>query len=383
MKEKLLFLAPRLPFPLDTGGKIRTYHILRLLASRYDVLLLCFGFTKDDKDYVRNVEALGVNVKVIDLNPAYVLAKRFAGFLLGRPVSFVAYFDRRMLSAVKKAISQGFLRVHCDHLHMAQYIPFLKGAGARFVVDEHNVEYVIAQRAVKVAWFLLKPFFLLQSFAVRKMERYLCALADEVWAVSETDCESLRSLSENNNVKLVPNGVDGDFFGYREVDKDSSGLVFIASMDWLPNEDACLYMAREIMPLIWERDASIRLFLVGRNPSERVKGLSSDRVVITGSVEDVREFAYNARVYVAPLRFGSGTRLKILEAMAMGRPIVSTSLGAEGIDYTDGKDILIADSPEAFAEKVMLLYRDQDLCNSIGLNARRLVEERYVWRLPE
>ncbi len=386
MRRKALFVAPRAPYPLDTGGKIRTYHLLRLLSEKYSVRLLCFVFSEHDEKALGHIRDMGVEVFFIRAHPWFVFVKKMVSLLLCRPVSLSSYMDRGMKKLIFDAVKEGFAYIHFDHLHMGRYAFFVRDKGVFCVMDEHNVEYLILERGAAGASGLKRLFWRMQARAVKAVEKKACAIMDELWVVSGIDRDVLASLSGQRNIKIVPNGVDPDFFYYsepRDENDENTDLVFVGSMDWLPNEDACLFMVREIMPILWEKAPEMRLFLVGRNPSQRLKSLASDKVIVTGSVEDVRPYVYKARVYVAPLRFGSGSRLKILEAMAMGRPIVSTSLGAEGIGYTDERDILIADSPKDFSEKVLCLCADRGLAKSIALRARKLVEERYSWRLPE
>ena len=385
-KDKLLFLSPRIPYPLDTGGKIRTYHILRLLAQRYDVDLVSFFFSPVDEVSARNLEDIqGIRCcGVPSKDNIFTIAAK--AVLSGRPISYQRYISRDFIFLLKVlARKNNYSLAHCDHLHMGQYVDILRSIfpDISVRVDEHNVEYVIAERArKKEASFLKRIVFMRESRLIKALEASICSKADEVWVVSEDDKELLARLSGVKAV-VVPNGVDLDFFSFRPYSDSEKGIVFIGSMDWLPNEDGMLYFLKEIWPIILRHTPDIALYIVGRNPSSRITEFASNQVVVTGSVDDVRPYLYNSVLSIVPLRIGGGSRLKILESMSAGRVVISTSLGAEGIEYSRGENILIEDSPERFAAAVAELYFDIERRKKMAESARKLVEERYSWRLPE
>lgn len=199
-------------------------------------------------------------------------------------------------------------------------------------------------------------------------------------AVSDRDRDKLVEMSGRDNVEILENGVDVAHYSCNKTSA-SRELIFVGSMDWQPNDDGIRFFISTIFPLILQRDKNVRLLVVGRKPSkallEAVQKIPN--VVVTGAVEDVRPYIEHAAVSVVPLRVGGGTRLKVLEAFSMGKAVVSTSLGSEGIQYTHGEDVLIADDPQGFADAVMRLLDDRQLSDRIGAKARALVEAKYSW----
>jgi glycosyltransferase involved in cell wall biosynthesis len=218
----------------------------------------------------------------------------------------------------------------------------------------------------------------------------VCRLADAVIAVSDRDKEAIQAVAPDVRIHVVPNGVDNAFFSRfiphesyvtaRHVITHMSSLAFAGTMDYRPNVDAMLWFYHEILPLIKKDCFNVHLYIVGRSPVKEIMRLAIDpAITVTGYVNDIRPYIAHSRVFVVPIRMGSGTKLKVLQAMAMGVPVVSTSLGAEGIKVTDGENILIADTPAEFAQKVLLLLQDERQRQIISRNARQLVEEYYDW----
>jgi glycosyltransferase involved in cell wall biosynthesis len=239
-------------------------------------------------------------------------------------------------------------------------------------------------------------YSLIQWKKLSRYEAMICRLADRVVAVSEADKRALQRLVPGLEVTVVPNGVDTEFYndqfpmtndqvriGHWDLVIGHSSLVFTGKMDFRPNVDAVVWFCQEVLPLVRRRIPDVRFYIVGQSPHRRVLRLADDPVVtVTGYVDDVRPYIASACVYVVPLRMGGGTRLKVLEAMAMGKAIVSTSLGCEGFEgLVSGRELFIADAPEEFAQRVVELLDDTSRRERLGWAARRFVEERYDWRL--
>jgi glycosyltransferase involved in cell wall biosynthesis len=205
-------------------------------------------------------------------------------------------------------------------------------------------------------------------------------------AVSDEDGDVLsRLVRDGKTVYTLPNGVDTEFFQLQACQASRSpeenAVVFTGSMDWLPNGDAASYFCKDILPNIWRRKPDTRFYIVGKGPVARSKEFSDGRIIQTGRVDDVREFTARSKVFVVPLRIGGGTRLKILEAMSMERAVVSTSIGAEGIDCTEDVNIVLADRADVFAEKVVSLFEDDERRRALGMAGRKLVLEKYDWSI--
>lgn len=212
-------------------------------------------------------------------------------------------------------------------------------------------------------------------------EQKACRQFDTVISVSKQDHDTFRTLYKLDNIAIIPTGVDIEYFRPQDVPTESSSLVFVGSMDWLPNEEAVLYFADQVLPLLKNELPDIHLCVVGRNPSPRLKKRLSTipEIRLTGWVDDVRPDIAKAAIYIVPIRIGGGTRMKIYEAMAMGKAILSTSIGAEGLIVQDGENIILEDEPLAFSQKIILMEKDPKMRIRLGEHASKFVRENCTW----
>jgi glycosyltransferase involved in cell wall biosynthesis len=298
------------------------------------------------------------------------------------PYAVGKYRSRAFSGRVAELLSTGgYDLVLCDFLFPAVNLPRWLPCPA--VMFTHNVESEIWRRHKEVATTSVgKWLYGLQHRRMLEYEARTLARFDGLLAVSDVDRATFGKLYPklDRPVHVVPTGVDTTFFSSRPSDPSSRRIVFTGSMDWLPNEDAMAFFCAEILPLVRREEPDASLSIVGRAPTPAVRKLALDHgVAVTGSVDDVRPYVQDGSVYIVPLRIGGGTRLKIFEAMAMGRAVVSTSIGAEGLPVTDGEHLLVADSPAAFAGAVVRLFRDLALRIRLESEARTLVVEQYDW----
>jgi glycosyltransferase involved in cell wall biosynthesis len=266
-----------------------------------------------------------------------------------------------------------------DFLCAAANVPL--GGQVPVVLFEHNVEYLIWRRLSKLepkAW--RRALFEIEWRKLRRREAAACARADLTIAVSEQDRHRLAGLAPDALIAQIPTGVDVSYFAPDRTAQLPTRLVFTGSMDWYPNEDAVLYFIGAILPRIRSEVPDVSLAVVGRNPSDRLRAAGErSGVLVSGTVDDVRPFVREAAVYVVPLRAGGGTRLKIFEALALEKAVVSTTVGAEGLALVPGREAIVADDPDEFARAVVSLLRDPGRREALGLAGRRLVESRYTW----
>ena len=370
--------------PLDTGGKIRSYHLLRGLARGHSVTLFTYYDAHSDDRHEDLRPHLG-NLVAIPLNTrSRSVWRRFLDYtchlFTNTPYSMWKFNRHHVREKLRDVCAeQAFDLILCDFIQPAGIIPW--DNRARKVIFTHNVEGRIWQRqaAVAAGW-LWRVVYRVESRRLARAERRYLPKADIVLTVSNADREVFSDFVPKEKLRTVPTGVDTDYFRPEEVE-DSDGIVFTGSMDWAPNEDAVDFFCEEILPIVRRRIPNAVFWVVGRKPSESLKKLQrkDPNVRITGTVDDIRPFFCKAGVYVVPLRSGSGTRLKIFEAMAAGKAVVSTTIGAEGLPVTDGDNIVIADEPEKFAGAVSELLQDTDKRERLGRSGRGLVEERFGW----
>ena len=300
-----------------------------------------------------------------------------------RPYAIKKYEAAGMSREIKElARKNAFDLLVCDFLAPAANVP--RGLSTPTVLFQHNVEAMIWKRHYEVQTNPVKKAYLYGQWQkMRRFEKEMCGSFDSVIAVSAEDREQMKHEYGAEAVYDVPTGVDTEFFQPSgTVQTKPHSMVFTGSMDWLPNEDAIRYFVREIMPLIKKKTPGVTLTVVGRNPPQTLVDLSKEdlSLIITGRVDDVRPYIESAAVYIVPLRIGGGTRLKIFEAMAMEKPVVSTTIGAEGLPLTDGVELLLADEPATFADAVVKLFGDSHYATELGQRAANVVRENHGWR---
>lgn len=380
---KVLVLDEEIPYPQDTGKRIRTWNLLRPLAERHEVHLLCYGRQSDSA--ASAVRSAGIVLHLVEplsarLNISFYV-KLIANILSLYPFSVSKHYSRRYRAAVNALLKQAdWDLVQCEWTPYAQFLP---AAGKTpTLIATHNVESQIWERRAKHGRnFAERFFFRLQEIKMRWFERRALRRATAVTAVSVADAEAMRGWGIPE-VPVVPNGVDLErYSGIRPSEVAGNELISVASLDWFPNADAIEYFSRDIFPIIRDAVPNSTLRIVGRRPSEALRAACSDvpGINFVGEVADVRPHLASASVVVVPLRIGGGSRLKILEALAAGKAVVSTSIGAEGLDLNPGKDVIIADSPRAFANAVVGLLRSDESRRQLGESGRNLVSQQYGW----
>ena len=384
-RPRVLFLAHLLPWPLEGGGQIKAFHTLRLLSSRYDVRLLAFvrrpkEASPENLAPLRSLCAGGV--ETVLLPRSRLRDVRFAARSLWRRESFLVTrdFDEPMARAVAEA---DYDLLHIDHLQMAQFV----GAewGGKIVLDQHNIEHRIPQRMAEsgtgsrlMRWFARQEWPKLRDFEIAS-----CRHANRVLTVSAEDRDGLIALDGSlaDKITVTPIGVDLAYWGGVRRRVDACELLSVGTMYWPPNTDALHWFCADILPRLRAEIPDLPLNIVGARPTASIRALGTNdtRIRVTGTVADVRPFGEQCGVFIVPLRSGSGMRVKILTAMAMGLPVVSTTVGAEGIRVTDNENILLADTPEAFATAVLRLLRDPDFAQRVGEAGRDLMRRDYSW----
>jgi len=385
---QILWLKSDLLLPLDKGGKLRTWHLLRHLAERHAITYVAFappGTPREDIDGMREV---AVRVETVPREDAPKGSLRFrldaARHLLDpQPYAVAKYRSREYRRRVEALLADvPFDLVVCDFLFPAVNLPRRLPCPA--VIFTHNVESEIWRRYAETKNGALARW--LYGAQYRRMLRYegrTLARFSRVLAVSEAD----RGTFERHYpgaipgpVHVVPTGVDTAFFSPSPSPEASRRVVFTGSMDWLPNEDAMLHFVHDVLPAVRAAEPDVTLSIVGRAPTPAVERLAAEHgITVTGRVDDIRPFVREAAVYVVPLRIGGGTRLKIFEAMAMGKAVVSTTVGAEGLPVVNGRDLVIEDEPSGFARAVVALLREVERRRRFEDAARALVVARCDW----
>ena len=381
---------------------MRNYYLIANLAARHEIDLLTVVESEDELRCSTPLTTLCHRIEGVTV-PKRGLPRRAADTLLSPwPDMGLRLWSPAFAAKLNTWLAEGdYDVVQAEGIELARYV--LQEAGnkkrhairrrsAQYVFDDHNCEYLLQQRMFETDLRLPRRWMgAAYSFAqwrkLRAFEASICRAADHVLAVSDADAAALQRLAPKLDVTVVPNGIDVEsyaaptphpppsFHGRREAD-----LVFTGTMDFRPNVDAALWFAQEVLPLIRQEEPGVRFVVVGQKPHRRLDTLRGrDDVTLTGAVADTRPYIAQAAVYVVPLRMGGGTRFKILEAAAMSKAMVSTSLGCEGFAVENGRQLVIADSPREFADAVNALLRDPARRERLGVNARALAIA-YDWK---
>lgn len=382
-RPRLLFVSPRFLFPMDQGGKIRTGNILRgLKGGAFDVTLASPA-PSDRERFKLDIEAACDRfVSWPERGPSKL--RRVLALASQLPVS--AAMDRSATGSalVRQALEEAPEIVVVDFPHAHVLMPARINIAS--VMFTHNVEAEIFERHAKRTTGIWRFVWADQRRKMARLEQNSLARYDSVVAVSDRDRDVLAKRYGLPVVEAIDTGVDLDFFAMNPPDADpgSDGgtLVFTATMSWAANVEGIHFLLDEVFPRLLQVRPNIRAVIIGRNPppslSEKVKDRGL-KVTLTGFVDDIRPYVAQANIYVIPLFVGSGTRIKAFEAMAMGRPVVSTTLGIEGLDVTDGESFLRADDADAFAQSILMLLDNASMRARIARTARRLMEDRFGW----
>jgi sugar transferase (PEP-CTERM/EpsH1 system associated) len=372
-------------WPPDRGGRLRSYHLLSELSRRHRVTLVTTHGPGDDPHGLWNALAGCERILSFPHGMAKHWSARFVvalagSWLSGLPVDLWRARVPALRREVRRLMARGRPDVCvADFLAATPNVPLY--GPVPVALFEHNVEYMIWHRLCRTEPRWWRRALLQQEWRkMRRWEARQCARAGVTVAVSATDREEIARLAPAARVREVPTGVDLEYFSPNGAPTAPGRLVFTGSMDWYPNEDAILHFIDAILPAIRREVPEVSLAVVGRNPTARLRAAASAAGVhVTGTVQDVRPFVAESEVYVVPLRVGGGTRLKIFEALAMGKAVVSTSIGAEGLPVIPGEHFLRADEAAVFARAVVTLLRRSADRRRLGLAGRALVEARYSW----
>lgn len=379
---KILYVTYGLPYPPDSGARARDFHLITRTARHARVFLCSLAATPDDAKHAAAMKPYCESVEVYEPRPGWRLGDALRGARAGRPLAMHTFFFPEMADRIRRTIAeQGIGVLEIEHSFLAGYRAAVPdGHPCRTVLTFHNVGSQQYRRMARLRTSAASRLaFGVKALLMRGWEARWAARFDRCVVVSEPERELLLAQSPSLPVSVVENGVE---VPEQLTPGDGAGntLLFVGVMGYPPNADGALHFCDRVLPLVQRSVPDVRLAVVGHAPPASVRRLAGrPNVVVTGSVADVVPYYRDARVVVVPLRGGGGTRLKILEAMALGRPVVSTSIGCEGLHVEDGVHLEVADEPAEFAQRVIRLLRQRERRDAIVAAARQRVEERYDW----
>lgn len=384
MQSSVLAITSELPWPLDSGGRLRTFHVMSALAAACD-LRLVVPVRPEHAEHVETLKAKGINVVAVPVPPRTKLgeARRLVqSRCRGEPyVMYGRHVSAEVFAAWERELQARPDVVWLDHIDSLLFVSQARATGARTIIDLHNIYSLILDRmAAEAANPAKRWFFRGEAKRLAKMEASAATLCDTVLAVSTSEAEHFRKLGAKN-VTVAPNGVDCSAFASLPTGRtvNPQTVLFLGTMSWGPNVSAAVTLAKQIFPEVRKQISTAELLLVGRDPSPVVQALAGNRITVTGAVPSILPYLERATLLAVPLDAGGGTRLKILEAFAAGLPVVSTAVGAEGIDAVAGEHLVIAERPE-IANAIANLLNDESERRRLAENARQLVQSNYDWK---
>ena len=380
MSMKILFLTPLLPFPPSGGDRIRTYHLLKYLGTRHEIWLLSFIGSPEELRYIPELERYCRNIRTVVLNGRHGFRHRLFNLFESRPYFAGKYFvSAEMTREIDSLLNaHRFDVIHTSTLAMAQYTFDRRGA-VKILDGIDSVSRNYLQQWMMPTGLRNRVLSFIDWLKTVNYEPSLYSRFDRCLLVSSVDRAYLHKKHPQLPIEIATIAVDHDYYRPGFTKELPNRLVFSGDMSYVPNNDAMIFFCSRILPLIVHANPAVLLYIVGKNVSPKLATIARQKsnVVLTGFVEDYRRTIGDATVFVCPLRIGTGVKNKVLEAMAMGKAIVSTSVGAEGIPVVSGREMFIADKPDAFARAVLRLLEDADTRKEYGHWARELVVREF------
>lgn len=361
---------------------MRTYNLVKRLSENHEITLVCFG-RPEEREFDLEPFREYCELIVIDRATSPSVAKAAIMTLTSiRPITMRLYTSPEFKGKIAKLLDeQQFDVIHVESFYMMQNIP--SDNTLPILLSEPAIEYVAWRRHAKVAEpFYQRPGIALEALKMRIFEPKTWRQSDVVGVMSDTDAGIIHKIMPKVITALAPNGVDVDYFQPSDAPRHTDTAMFMGDYKYFPNTDAALYFIREIMPLIRAKRPDFKLTLVGKDPRPELVALSNDPhsgITATGLVDDTRPYLTQSTIFVCPLRSGSGTRFKLLEALACGLPVVSTSIGSEGLVSENSDHMILADTPQAFADAVLNILSEAETATKIGRKGRKWVVESHAW----
>lgn len=374
---KILVVLPRFPYPLEKGDKLRAFHQIRMLSRNNEIYLFCLTHTRVLDEHVEAVKPFCKDICIVQ-SPKLVNYKNIIrNYFLTKSLQ-LGYWDSLK---VRKAFKSYQKKVNPDVIYsqMIRTMPWVSRSLCPKVMDFQDALSMNAERRMDQAHGIWHFILHYEFKMLRSTEYNSFKIFDALTIISEPDCDAIPH-KRNGDIHVVPNGVDFDFFSPIEQPRQYD-IVFCGNMRYEPNVRAAQFLAEKIMPLVWQTHPNASLLLAGACPKAKVSKLASDHITVIDSPEDIRKCYASARIFAAPMLTGSGLQNKLLEAMAMQMPCVTTSIANDSLHAEEGREVLVGDTAREFADHIVRLLDDEDLCRSIASNGNTFVHNTYSWEL--
>jgi len=374
---RIFILLSRVPYPLEKGDKLRAYHQIRELSKKNEIILCALNPDKklNKQKAFAALQPFCRSINFIDV-PFYRKAWNMAlAFFKGLPIQTGYFYSKEASKKIKKLIDEyNPDHIYCQLLRTAEYVLDIK---IPKTLDYQDVFSYGVKRRMERSSFLTKPFFNMEYKRLLRYEEKIFDLFDNKTIISVPD-RNLIPHPEKEKIKVIPNGVDWEYFSPVKNEKTFE-LIFIGNMAYPPNIDAAEFLVKDIMPLVWKKIPNAKVLLAGASPHVRVSSLASEKVKVSGWMDDIREAYSSGKIFIAPMRIGTGLQNKLLEAMAMKIPCITTPLANDALQAEEGKQILIGSTAEELAGCVLNLLKDHELFSKLAINGQLLVKKQFSW----
>ncbi len=376
---KILMLTPYLPYPLYSGGQIRTYNLLKNLAQHHEITLFSFIRHEEENEHISELLKFCKEVKTFKRRSAWSLINVFLAGLTPYPFLVSIYLSLTLRHAIKEELSKN----HYDLIHSETFyvMPNIPQTSVPVLLVEQTIEFLVYEHFVKQVILPLRLLLRFDVLKIKAWETYFWKKAQRVVAMSEADSLVMQKTISNLEVAIIPNGVDIKLFSQKKRKKTKTPrILFVGNFKWLQNKEAVLILIRDIWPRIRKKNKDIELWIVGRYPPDEIKTSSGrDNIIIDDSVGDISTAYAVSSVLLAPIYGPGGTRYKILEAMASGLPVVTTTKGIEGLGAVDEKEVVIRESPKSLADATLAVIEKKSLAEKLAFNSKAFIQRNYQW----
>lgn len=373
---RIFVLLSRFPYPLEKGDKLRAFHQIKQLSKNHDIYLCALSDEPVSNESLEVLKKYCVDIEVIRLYKFKIIFNLIHKLLFTKKSLQVSYFYNK---SAQTKIDKFINRVNPEHIYcqLIRVTEYVRNSKISKTLDYMDAFSRGMERRVEESPFYLKPFLKIETERLKRYEHFIFNDFNHLTIISEQDKELIVNI-KNDSIVVVPNGVDYSTYQHREIDKKYE-LIFTGNMSYPPNIASAVYLVKEIMPIIWETNPMIKLAIVGANPDLKVTALKSDKVVVTGWVEDISEYYASSKIFIAPMQIGTGLQNKLLEAMAMQLPCITSKLANNALGAENNINILIGENPVDYANHVLSLLENKELYKNISQNGFNYVKMNFTW----
>ncbi len=373
---KIFVLLSRFPYPLEKGDKLRVFHQIKQLSKNHELVLCALSDEKVSQKSIDKLSEFCSKIEVIRLYKPKIYFNLFKNLLFSNQSFQVAYFynkkaDKRIKRLIKDCQPD---HIYCQLIRITEYV---KDLPIPKTLDYMDALARGMERRVEEAPFYIKWFLKSETTRLKRYEHKIFDDFDNKTIISEQD-KNLIVHIKNDEIVIVPNGVDYSTYQSKELSKEYD-LIFTGNMAYPPNVDSAVYLVNNVMPLVWKNEPNVKLVIVGANPAQRVQQLKSEKVIVTGWVDDMAEYYAKSKIFIAPMQIGTGLQNKLLEAMAMKLPCITSPLANNALNAKPNKSILIGEKPNDYANHIAQLLENKELYQSIAEQGNTFVKQNYTW----